>query len=82
MARRKVEVLEWEIRQLKSDCVEKILDFKKLFSAIPEKIDEKITIMEEMIRKMLEFQTKMASPEAREATKFFMTAKKVEDLEE
>ncbi|KAL0929209.1 hypothetical protein M5K25_001153 [Dendrobium thyrsiflorum] len=84
MTGRKVEVLEKEIGQLKSDCVEKNLDFKKLFSAIHEKIDKKFAIMEEMIihekidkkfaimeemvRKILEFQTKTASPEARGAT--------------
>ncbi|KAL0927175.1 hypothetical protein M5K25_001338 [Dendrobium thyrsiflorum] len=67
-ARRKAEVLEGEIEQLKSDCVEKNSDFKKLFSAIHEKIDEKFAIMEKMVRKILEFQTKTASPEARGAT--------------
>ncbi|KAH0457147.1 hypothetical protein IEQ34_015054 [Dendrobium chrysotoxum] len=66
MAGRKVEVLKGEIGQLKSDCVDKISYFKKLFSAIHEKIDEKFAIMEEMMRKMLEFQTKMASSEAGE----------------
>ncbi|KAL0916149.1 hypothetical protein M5K25_013638 [Dendrobium thyrsiflorum] len=55
MAGRKVEELEGEIGQLKSDCVEKNSDFKKLFSAIHEKIDEKFFIMEEMVRKILEF---------------------------
>ncbi|KAH0468623.1 hypothetical protein IEQ34_001855 [Dendrobium chrysotoxum] len=64
MAGRKVELLELEIGQLKSDCVEKISIFKKLFSAIHKKIDEKFAIMEEM----LEFRTKAMSPEARGAT--------------
>ncbi|KAL0906411.1 hypothetical protein M5K25_024903 [Dendrobium thyrsiflorum] len=49
MVERKVEVLEWEIGQLKSNCVEKNSDFKKLFSAIHEKINEKFVIMEEII---------------------------------
>ncbi|KAL0916630.1 hypothetical protein M5K25_014157 [Dendrobium thyrsiflorum] len=68
MAGRKVEVLEGEIGQLKSDCVEKNSVFKKLFSAIHEKIDEKFAIMEEIVRKILEFQIKTASLEARGAT--------------
>ncbi|PKU62890.1 hypothetical protein MA16_Dca028184 [Dendrobium catenatum] len=61
MAGRKVEILEWEIGQLKSDCVEKNLYFKKLYFAIHEKINEKFAIMEELMIKMLEFQTKMVS---------------------
>ncbi|KAL0915080.1 hypothetical protein M5K25_015481 [Dendrobium thyrsiflorum] len=63
---RKVEVLEGEIGQFKSAFIEKISYFKKQLLAIDEKIDEKFAIMEEMMRKMLKFQTKTASPDAGE----------------
>ncbi|KAL0911599.1 hypothetical protein M5K25_019754 [Dendrobium thyrsiflorum] len=66
VAGRKLEVLEGEIGQLKADFVKKISDFGKQFSVIYEKIDEKSAILEEMTRKMLEFQIKMALSDARE----------------
>ncbi|KAI0527607.1 hypothetical protein KFK09_003212 [Dendrobium nobile] len=63
MAGRNVEVLKREIRQLKSDFAEKTSGFKNIFSAIHEKIDEKFPIMEEMIKKLLESQTKPTTSE-------------------
>ncbi|PKU59149.1 hypothetical protein MA16_Dca028501 [Dendrobium catenatum] len=64
MAGRKAKMLEGEIKQMKSDFV-KISGFEKLFSSIREKIDEKLTIMEEMIKKLLEGQTKPATSKGR-----------------
>ncbi|PKU85946.1 hypothetical protein MA16_Dca001777 [Dendrobium catenatum] len=63
MAGKKVKVLEGEIRQLKS----KISYFQTQISIVHEKIDGKFAIMEEMMKKLLESQTKTTSSEAREA---------------
>ncbi|KAL0910536.1 hypothetical protein M5K25_021529 [Dendrobium thyrsiflorum] len=55
------EVLEWETRQSKYE----ISDFQTQISAVHEKIDEKFAIMEEMMKKSLEGQTKKASSEVK-----------------
>ncbi|KAL0916546.1 hypothetical protein M5K25_014067 [Dendrobium thyrsiflorum] len=68
MAGSKVEVFEGEIEPLKFDFVEKILDFENQFSSVHEKIHGMFAIMEEIMRKILEAQTKLALSEARGAT--------------
>ncbi|KAL0904451.1 hypothetical protein M5K25_026567 [Dendrobium thyrsiflorum] len=60
MAGRKIEVLEGEIGQLKTDFKEKILDFQNKFTSIHEKMDGRFTALEEMMKKMLEDKQKPA----------------------
>ncbi|KAL0920918.1 hypothetical protein M5K25_007937 [Dendrobium thyrsiflorum] len=63
-AGRKVEVLEWEIGQTKSE----ISDLKKDISAIHDKFDSKFFIMKEMLKNVLESQTQKMPSEVREVT--------------
>ncbi|KAL0918931.1 hypothetical protein M5K25_010980 [Dendrobium thyrsiflorum] len=68
MAGRKVEVLEGEIGQLKTNFDEKISDFQNQFIFILEKMDERFAALEEMMRKMLEDKQKSATLESKETT--------------
>ncbi|KAH0461118.1 hypothetical protein IEQ34_008693 [Dendrobium chrysotoxum] len=54
MAGRKVEVLEGELGQLKSNFVKKISEIESQFSSVHEKIDGKFAIVEEMLKKLLD----------------------------
>ncbi|KAL0907560.1 hypothetical protein M5K25_021976 [Dendrobium thyrsiflorum] len=63
MTGRKVEVLEGEIGQLKTDFEEKISDFQNQFTSIHEKMDGRFIALEEMMKKMLEDKQKMATSE-------------------
>ncbi|KAL0904501.1 hypothetical protein M5K25_026623 [Dendrobium thyrsiflorum] len=67
MDRRKVEVLEGELVQLKSSFLEKISEFKNQFSSANEKMDEKFVIVEEMLRKLLEDKPKTMTLEVKGA---------------
>ncbi|KAL0906076.1 hypothetical protein M5K25_024538 [Dendrobium thyrsiflorum] len=66
MAGKKVEVLEGEIGQLKSDLEEKFSDFQNQISSNNEKMEGKFAVMEEMLKKLLEVKTAPATSEARE----------------
>ncbi|KAL0913469.1 hypothetical protein M5K25_016932 [Dendrobium thyrsiflorum] len=71
MAGRKIEVLKGEIRQMKfkiSDLQTQVSNLKKDISAINEKFDSKFSILEEMLKKVLEGQIKKMSSEVREVT--------------
>ncbi|KAL0921487.1 hypothetical protein M5K25_008564 [Dendrobium thyrsiflorum] len=50
---RKVEVLEGELGQLKTDFEEKISDFQNQFSTIHEKIDGRFAALEDLMKKMM-----------------------------
>ncbi|KAL0908182.1 hypothetical protein M5K25_022659 [Dendrobium thyrsiflorum] len=63
MAGRKVEVLEGEIGQLKTDFEEKISDFQNKFTSIHEKMDGRFAALKEMMKKMLEGKQKTATSE-------------------
>ncbi|KAL0920102.1 hypothetical protein M5K25_009212 [Dendrobium thyrsiflorum] len=64
--KRKVEVLEREIGQLKSNFVEKISDFENQFASVHEKMEGKFTVVEEMLKKFIEAKPKKATSETRE----------------
>ncbi|KAL0927711.1 hypothetical protein M5K25_001912 [Dendrobium thyrsiflorum] len=68
MAGTKVEVLEGEIGQLKTDFEEKISDFQNQFTSIHEKMDGRFAALEDMMRKMLEDKQKPATLESKETT--------------
>ncbi|KAL0925631.1 hypothetical protein M5K25_003996 [Dendrobium thyrsiflorum] len=71
MAGRKLEVLEVEIGQMKSeisDLQTQVLDLKKDISVIHDKFDSKIFILEEMLKKVLEGQTNKMPSKVREVT--------------
>ncbi|KAL0912924.1 hypothetical protein M5K25_016345 [Dendrobium thyrsiflorum] len=68
MAGRKVEVLEGEIGQLKTDFVEKILDFQNQFASIHEKMDGRFAAMEDMMKKMLEDKQNPVASVSKETT--------------
>ncbi|PKU62523.1 hypothetical protein MA16_Dca028859 [Dendrobium catenatum] len=63
MARRKVEVLEGELGQLKTDFEDNILEFQNQFSSIQEKTDGRFAVLEELMKKMMEEKQKPASSE-------------------
>ncbi|PKU78550.1 hypothetical protein MA16_Dca011107 [Dendrobium catenatum] len=65
---RKVEVLEGEIGQLKTDFGEKILYFQSQFVVIHEKMDGRFTSLEDLMKKMLEEKQKSATSESKETT--------------
>ncbi|KAL0927579.1 hypothetical protein M5K25_001763 [Dendrobium thyrsiflorum] len=54
MAGRKVEVLEGELGQLKTNFEEKIFDFQNQFSSIHEKMDGRFVALEELMKKMID----------------------------
>ncbi|KAL0914989.1 hypothetical protein M5K25_015384 [Dendrobium thyrsiflorum] len=66
MAGRKMEVLEGEIGQLKSDFVKKISNFENQFVSVHEKMDGKFAIVEEMPKKLLEVKLKMTTSETKD----------------
>ncbi|KAL0922305.1 hypothetical protein M5K25_006279 [Dendrobium thyrsiflorum] len=66
MAGRKVEVLEGELGQLKADFEEKIADFQNQIVSINEKIEGRFTVLEEMLKKLLEAKSNPATSEAKE----------------
>ncbi|PKU78771.1 hypothetical protein MA16_Dca000114 [Dendrobium catenatum] len=57
MAGRKIEVLEGELGQLKSDFEEKNSDFQNKFASVHEKMDGKFVVVEDMLKKLLEAKT-------------------------
>ncbi|KAL0915605.1 hypothetical protein M5K25_016034 [Dendrobium thyrsiflorum] len=61
MAGRKVEVLEGELGQLKTDFEEKISDFQNQFSSIHEKMDGRFAALEDLMKKMIDDKQKPAS---------------------
>ncbi|KAL0925035.1 hypothetical protein M5K25_003341 [Dendrobium thyrsiflorum] len=63
MAGRKVEVLEGELGQLKTDFEEKISDFQNQFSSIHEKMDGRFAALEDLMKKMIDDKQKSASSE-------------------
>ncbi|KAL0921419.1 hypothetical protein M5K25_008486 [Dendrobium thyrsiflorum] len=63
MAGRKVEVLEGELGQLKTDFEEKVSDFQNQFSTIHEKIDGRFAALEDLMKKMIEDKQKPATSE-------------------
>ncbi|KAL0923472.1 hypothetical protein M5K25_007530 [Dendrobium thyrsiflorum] len=63
MAGRKVEVLEGELGQLKTDFEEKISDFQNQFSSIHEKMDGRFAALEDLMKKMIDDKQKLASSE-------------------
>ncbi|KAL0913832.1 hypothetical protein M5K25_017322 [Dendrobium thyrsiflorum] len=63
MAGRKVEVLEGELGQLKTDFEEKISDFQNQFSSIHEKMDGRFAALEDLMKKMIDDKQKPASSE-------------------
>ncbi|KAL0914451.1 hypothetical protein M5K25_014799 [Dendrobium thyrsiflorum] len=63
MAGRKVEVLEGELGQLKTDFEEKISDFQNQFSSIHEKMDGRFVALEDLMKKMIDDKQKPASSE-------------------
>ncbi|KAL0917940.1 hypothetical protein M5K25_013049 [Dendrobium thyrsiflorum] len=68
MVGRKVEVLEEEIGQLKTDFEEKISDFQNQFATIHKKIDGRFAALEDLMKKMLEDKQKPATSESKETT--------------
>ncbi|PKU62248.1 hypothetical protein MA16_Dca028605 [Dendrobium catenatum] len=68
MAGRKIEVLEGEIGQLKTDLEERTVEFQNQFASIHEKMDGRFTSLEEMMKKMLEGKPNPTTTKAREAT--------------
>ncbi|KAL0928155.1 hypothetical protein M5K25_000022 [Dendrobium thyrsiflorum] len=60
---KKVEVLEGELGQLKTDFEEKILDFQNQFSSIHEKMDGRFAALEDLMKKMIDDKQKPASSE-------------------
>ncbi|KAL0914112.1 hypothetical protein M5K25_017618 [Dendrobium thyrsiflorum] len=66
MAGKKVEILEGEIGQLKSDLEKKFSDFQNQISFNNERMEEKFVVMEEMLKKLLEVKIAPATSEARE----------------
>ncbi|KAL0918707.1 hypothetical protein M5K25_010730 [Dendrobium thyrsiflorum] len=71
VAERQVEVLEGEIGQMKSeisDLQTQVSNLKKDISVIHDKFDSKFSILEEMLKKVLEGQTNKISSEVREVT--------------
>ncbi|KAL0913294.1 hypothetical protein M5K25_016742 [Dendrobium thyrsiflorum] len=60
-------MLEGEVRQLKLEFEKKVSELETQILAIHDKINGKFAIIEEMMRKMLEVQTKMMLLEARGA---------------
>ncbi|KAL0917947.1 hypothetical protein M5K25_013056 [Dendrobium thyrsiflorum] len=70
MAGRIVEALEVEIGQMKSkisDLQTQISYYKSQIAAVHEKIDGEFSIMEEMLKKLFEGQTKILPSKVREA---------------
>ncbi|KAL0915583.1 hypothetical protein M5K25_016011 [Dendrobium thyrsiflorum] len=65
MAGKKVEVLEGEIGQLKTDLERRFSDFQNQISTNNERMEGKFAIMEEMLKKLLEVKTAPATSEAR-----------------
>ncbi|KAL0927127.1 hypothetical protein M5K25_001286 [Dendrobium thyrsiflorum] len=63
MTGRKVEVLEGELGQLKTDFEEKISDFQNQFSSIHEKMDGRFAALEDLMKKMIDNKQKPASSE-------------------
>ncbi|KAL0906979.1 hypothetical protein M5K25_025514 [Dendrobium thyrsiflorum] len=62
---------EGEIRQMKSEILDlqtQVSDLKKDISVIHDKIDSNFFILEEMLKKMLEGQTKILALEVKEGT--------------
>ncbi|KAL0913520.1 hypothetical protein M5K25_016986 [Dendrobium thyrsiflorum] len=68
MAEKKVEVLEGEIGQLKSDLEIKFSDFQNQISSNNERMEGKFAVMEEMLKKLLELKTNPTTSEARDTT--------------
>ncbi|KAH0459727.1 hypothetical protein IEQ34_012541 [Dendrobium chrysotoxum] len=66
MAGKKVEVLEGEIAQLKSELEEKWSDFQNQISSNNKRMEEKFAVMEEMLKKLLEAKIKAVTSEAKE----------------
>ncbi|KAI0510943.1 hypothetical protein KFK09_011554 [Dendrobium nobile] len=67
MARRKVEVLEGEICQLKSYFNEKTSNFLKHVASIHEKMDGRFAALKDMMKKMLRDKQNQVTLEAKEA---------------
>ncbi|KAL0908553.1 hypothetical protein M5K25_023053 [Dendrobium thyrsiflorum] len=65
MARKKVEVLEGEIGQLKSDLEGRFSYFQNQISTNNKRMEGKLAIMEEMLKKLIEVKTALATSEAR-----------------
>ncbi|KAL0914019.1 hypothetical protein M5K25_017516 [Dendrobium thyrsiflorum] len=63
MAGRKVEVLEGELGQIKTDFEEKISNFQNKFSSIHEKMDGRFAALEDLMKKMIDDKQKPASSE-------------------
>ncbi|PKU76998.1 hypothetical protein MA16_Dca001604 [Dendrobium catenatum] len=68
MAGKKVDVLESEVGQLKTDLEERFFDFQNQITTNNERLEEKFTVMEEMMKKLLEMKTNPTTSEARETT--------------
>ncbi|KAL0926813.1 hypothetical protein M5K25_003064 [Dendrobium thyrsiflorum] len=67
MAERKVEVLEGELVQLKSNFEDKILDFQNQFAFVHEKMDGKFAVVKDMLKKLLEAKPNATTSETKEA---------------
>ncbi|KAL0902927.1 hypothetical protein M5K25_028383 [Dendrobium thyrsiflorum] len=65
MAGKKVDVLEGEIGQLKTDLEGRFSDFQNQISTNNKKMEGKFVIMEEMLKKLLKMKTAPATSEAR-----------------
>ncbi|KAL0927506.1 hypothetical protein M5K25_001681 [Dendrobium thyrsiflorum] len=65
MAGKKVEILEGEIGQLKSDLEGKFFEIQNQIFTNKEKMEGKFAIMEEMLKKLLEVKITPATSEAR-----------------
>ncbi|KAL0916141.1 hypothetical protein M5K25_013630 [Dendrobium thyrsiflorum] len=63
MTERKVEILEGELGQLKTDFEEKISDFQNQFTTIHEKMDERFAALEYLMKKMIEDKQKSVTSE-------------------
>ncbi|KAL0928960.1 hypothetical protein M5K25_000899 [Dendrobium thyrsiflorum] len=68
MAGRKVEVLESELGQLKSDFEEKIFYFQNQIASVNERMEGKFAVVEDMMKKLLETKPNPATSEANETT--------------
>ncbi|PKU66016.1 hypothetical protein MA16_Dca009091 [Dendrobium catenatum] len=68
MAGKKVDVLEGEVGQLKTDLEERFFDFQNQITTNNERLEGKFTAMEEMMKKLLEMKTHPDTSEVRETT--------------
>ncbi|PKU59142.1 hypothetical protein MA16_Dca028202 [Dendrobium catenatum] len=68
MAEKKVDVLEGEVSQLKTDLEERFFYFQNQITTNNERLEGMFTAMKEMMKKLLEMKTNPTMSEARETT--------------